>query len=580
MSRQPKFVGAPVTVPPSLVSDTTLETPHSPGPGGDRSRSATGSAAGTSKPFVLRHVWWFVAVAEIVLAGVIARVADTRPGYDPYGWLIWGYQTIHGSLSLAGAPSWKPLPLIVTAPAALFGNHLQLWIWMTVSIAVSLSGTIFAARIASKVVNRDGKYLYPAILAALFAGFGMYGIQDNINGTLDPYLHYLLSHQSDTMIVSLTLAAIDFHMQGKRRLTMLMLLLAGLGRPEDWPILFLYSGWCWCYRRDLRWYIAAVWLVMFFLWFGVPGITNGRPFVAYQLAQDSPRAITGGKVGGTILRFTALNLWPVWVLALIALGWSLVLAVPRLARVGLGELIPRRGRGLPRAGEPLRAVLRSDEVLVIGLAFCIVLWVAVEIVFALLGTPAVPRYMFEPAVGCVLLAGIGLGWLVRELPQRLHVPWPAGTLVGVALLACLIPGLHHRAQVEHKDLISQKARTHQFDELSGFIKAIGGYKAVRYCGAPVTDIEHVSLLGWLTHMNDGNVGHQPQKELHTRNTPIVLFTALPDGWAAWPADEGRLDLSEQQHRRDADAQPHAADPNPADPRYPEPRLMVSQRGPL
>ncbi len=85
-------------------------------------------------------------------------------------------------------------------------------------------------------------------------------------------------------------------------------------------------------------FIGVIWAVLFFAWFGVPGITNGRPFVAYQLAQDSPRAITGGKVGGTILRFTALNLWPVWVLALIALGWSLVWAVPRLLRAGVATI--------------------------------------------------------------------------------------------------------------------------------------------------------------------------------------------------------------------------------------------------
>jgi hypothetical protein len=479
-------------------------------------------------------VWWFVGVALIIVSGIIAKVAQTRPGYDPYGWLIWGYQTIHANLSLAGAPSWKPLPLIVTAPAALFGTHLQLWIWMTVSLTVSFSGTIFAGRIAFKIVNRDGNHLYPAILAALFAGFGMYGIQDNINGQLDPYLHYLLSFQSDTMIVSLVLAAIDFHMQGKRRVVLALLLLAGLGRPEGWPILFLYSLWCWCYRRDMRTYIVGVWALLLFAWFGVPGITNGRPFVAYQLAQDSPRAITGGKVGGTLIRFKVLNLWPVWVLALLALGWSLVWAVPRLASNRVAELLPRPGRWLPHADERLLSLLRTDYALIIGIAFCTVLWVAVEVVFALMGTPAVPRYMFEPAVASVLLAGIGLGWLVRELPSRVHIPWPVGTLAGAALLAALIPGLHHRAAFEHKDLVAQKARTHQFNELAGFIHALGGYKAVRYCGSPVTDVEHVSLLGWLTRLNDGNVGHQPQKELHKRHTPIVLFTALPDGWAAWP----------------------------------------------
>ena len=516
------------------MSDTTLEPQRTSGDGGDPRSAPREPAPATSQPFVLRHVWWLVGIALIIFSGIVAKVAQTRPGYDPYGWLIWGYQSIHGSLSLAGAPSWKPLPLIVTAPAALFGTHLQLWIWMTVSLAVSFSGTIFAGRIAFKIVNRDGNHLYPAILAALFAGFGMYGIQDNINATLDPYLHYLLSFQSDTMIVSLVLAAIDFHMQGRRRWAMAMLLLGGLGRPEDWPILILYSGWCWCYRRDLRTYIVGVWALLLFLWFGVPGLTNGRPFVAYQLAQESPRAIVGGKIGGTLIRFKVLNLWPVWALALTALGWSLIWAVPRLARERLGELVPRPGRWIPHADERLLAVLRSDHALIIGIAFCTILWVAVEAVFALMGTPAVPRYMFEPAVTSVLLAGIGLGWLVRELPSRVHIPWPVGTVIGAALLVALIPGLHHRAAFEHKDLIGQKARTHQFNQLAGFIHALGGYKAVRYCGSPVTDVEHVSLLGWLTRLNDGNVGHQPQKELHERHTPIVLFTALPNGWAAWP----------------------------------------------
>ena len=73
---------------------------------------------------------------------------------------------------------------------------------------------------------------------------------------------------------------IDFHMQGKRRTAMFMLMLAGLGRPEGWPILILYSGWCWLYKRDLRWFVVFVWAVIVFAWFGVPGITNGRPFVA------------------------------------------------------------------------------------------------------------------------------------------------------------------------------------------------------------------------------------------------------------------------------------------------------------
>ena len=139
--------------------------------------------------------------------------------------------------------------------------------------------------------------------------------------------------------------------------------------------------------------------------------------------------------------------------------------------------------------------------------------------------------------------GLRLGWLVKELPSRLHIPWPVGAVVGLALLVGLIPGPAPPRVVRAQDLVGQKARTHQFNQLAGFIHALGGYKAVRYCGSPVTDIEHVSLLGWLTRLNDGNVGHQPQKELHKRHTPIVLFTALPNGWAAWPWHTNRSKLA-------------------------------------
>ena len=70
---------------------------------------------------------------------VIVVWADTRPGFDPYGWLVWGHQTIVGSLDTNAAPSWKPLPYLFTVPFALFG-HYQVWLWMIASLAVSLSG--------------------------------------------------------------------------------------------------------------------------------------------------------------------------------------------------------------------------------------------------------------------------------------------------------------------------------------------------------------------------------------------------------------------------------------------------------
>src|SRR2546423_11018791 len=90
------------------------------------------------------------AVALLALSTAILLWARTRPGFDPYGWLVWGHQTVAGNLDTNAAPSWKPLPFLFTAPYGLFG-HYQLWLWMITSLAGSLGGAGFAAPIAYRL---------------------------------------------------------------------------------------------------------------------------------------------------------------------------------------------------------------------------------------------------------------------------------------------------------------------------------------------------------------------------------------------------------------------------------------------
>ena len=94
------------------MSTTTSEIPQAPSPAAETRSASTGDERG----FLRRYTWWLVALGVLVLSAVIVRALGTRPGYDPYGWLIWGRETLAGTLDLGGAPSWKPLPYLFTVP--------------------------------------------------------------------------------------------------------------------------------------------------------------------------------------------------------------------------------------------------------------------------------------------------------------------------------------------------------------------------------------------------------------------------------------------------------------------------------
>jgi hypothetical protein len=450
-------------------------------------------------------------VGLIVASVVLLLWAGTRPGYDPYGWLVWGYQTLHGTLDLAGAPSWKPLPYLFTVPYALAGRF-SLWLWMVTAVSVSLAGCVFVGRIAHRVIvqtiadptERADGVAYASLIAAVVAAGALLAIED--------YMHYILSAQSDPMIVTFCLAAIDCHLCGRRRWAFWLGVLGSLGRPEAWPFLGIYSIWLWFKVPSSRWMLAAGWGVIAFMWFGIPWITNGRPNIAGQLARHSPRALRDNKITGTIGRFTELQFLPIWLAAI--------------------------------AATALAALRRNRFVLV--LAAGTLVWVIVEIAFALHGFPALPRYMFEAGGVVAVLAGVGAGWSLLVLPTlNPRIPRSAGVVIVAALAVSLLPGLVNRVRAEHHDLTHERGRATEIAWLATTIDGLGGYQRVRACGEPVTTVEFASTLAWLTHLDVDLVGYVPAKELRRRHHPIVLFTpGLTGGWTVRPVHTRRAQRSQ------------------------------------
>jgi hypothetical protein len=485
------------------VAESTLEAPTIPEAAAAGQARPREPVPWTLRAYVSEHPWLTTSAVILVISAVLVLWARTRPSYDAYGWMVWGYQTLHASLDLGGAPSWKPVPFLFTVPFALFG-HYQMWLWMITACAVALAGPVFGARIAFRLCGSSEPHeseplrRFAPYVAAFVAGAAVLGIED--------YFHYILSSQSDPMLVTFLLAALDMGLIGRYRWALVFGVLTGLGRPEVWPFLGLFMLWCWFKVPRMRWMIIAGIALIGFMWFGIPTITNGRPDIAGQLAKGSPRELKSNQLVGTIKRFHEMQYLPVW----IAAAFAVVLA----------------------------AVRRNRIVLALGVG--VVAWLIVEIAFAYHGWPALPRYMFEAAGVVAVLAGVAVGWLLRDVPQIVRgAPAWAGVVVAAVLVIAMIPGAVSRARAERLDMRHERGRTHEISLLQSATLALGGTRHVLNCGQPVTDVGYVSSLAWFYHLDVGSVGglqqHVEAAELRNPAIPKVLFTPLSQGgWAVRP----------------------------------------------
>jgi hypothetical protein len=479
------------------VTESTLVDPRpvAAAPGAVAEAPAA-PAPWTLRLFMRTHPWWSCAIGLILFSVVLVYWAGTSPGFDPYGWLVWGHQTLHASLNTNAAPSWKPLPYVFTVPFALAG-HFEMRLWMVTAVALSLSGVVFAGRIAYRLTDAPPQRRWAAIAAAVFAGAALLGIQN--------YAHYYLSAQSDPMIVALVLGAIDLHLSGRPRAAFVLAVLAGLGRPEAWPFEGLYAIWLWIRVPRARVLVIGATVVSLLLWFGIPALTSRSPFVAASNAYKSGRRLTSNQVGGTITRFLSINELGVELAALVAVA----LAAVRRSRVTL------------------------------ALAAGTVVWVVIEAAFALHGWPGLVRYMFEAGAVVAVLAGVAVGWLLlgglalaglarsaAGLASRLAA-W-AGPALVLALVASLVPPWISHVRVERSDLHEQRARTAEINALGPLVNRLGGAARMRACGEPLTRLQYQTMLAYTLGENVNRVGFKYGQAIAHGNT-IILFTPSPAG---------------------------------------------------
>jgi hypothetical protein len=434
-----------------------------------------------------------LTLAVFGAATLFVLLVDLRPGYDAFGWLVWGHQVLHWNLNTDGAPSWKPLPFLFTLPFALLG-HSDMWLWSVTAVAGAFAGVVFGARIAYRLSGPAPARPWAPMVAAALGGVGVL--------LVDGYFKQIVIANSDPIVVTLCLAAIDAHLSGRPRLAFSMLVLASMGRPEAWVFTVLYAAWAWWAGRSMRLLTILGIALIPALWFVIPALTSKSWFNAGDLALrtiNRENIIHGSKFTGVISRFGSLYGLPVQLAAL--------------------------------AGVVMATARRDRQVLVLAGAVC--LWVAIEIAFALHGWSAATRYMFEPAVVMAVIAASTIGRLLAYRPER---PWIL-RWVGVAALAVLAVALYpagkERASTTRDAVDAASDNGTKIDRLQAVIAKDGGVERMRACGRPSTLVGFQSTVAWAFGMNVGNVGYQPGRDIH-RGKPIIVLKPHDLGWQVRP----------------------------------------------
>jgi hypothetical protein len=268
-------------------------------------------------------------------------------------------------------------------------------------------------------------------------------------------------------------------------------------------------------------------------WFVIPGLTSNSPFSPGDLALNQHTAIHGSKFVGVLRR------------------WRNLYELPMQLAFAAGVAI---------------AIWRRDRE-VLGVAAAALLWVAVEIAFALHGWSAASRYLIEPAAACIVIAAALVGQLLGGAPWarppaatepsqvaagrsqeianvRGHAPaspgrdapaWLApvlawgGPLLVVVLGVSLIPSARLRVHDWRVDLPLAHANGRQNRRLIDVVQRIGGGAAVRACGKPATIPGTQSTLAWAVGLNVGEVSNHIGRAID-KGKPVVAFSPHDHGW--------------------------------------------------
>jgi hypothetical protein len=440
----------------------------------------------------------------ILILGCLAVAALTllfpsTPTYDPWAWILWGREITQLDLVTEGGPSWKPFPILFTAPFALFGQDLAPYLWIWVARAGGLFGCVMAYRMASRLIGPSlyGKLAGICAFLALFSS--------------NKYVRDAALGNSEPLLAAIVLWAFERHLDGRRDHALYLGVLAALLRPEAWPFLGLYGLWLWVRDPELRLRLVLFAGLIPAVWFLPEWWGSGDPLRAGARANaPNPGSAAFEDIPSVALlrRFASVTIAPVELGTLIAVGYAAVM------------WLRRRAEGVTLA------------LAAFGLA-----WFALVAVMTEAGFAGNQRYLIVTTAVVSVLGGMGavrvlqgVEWLAaRWLGRARARPVTIGALLlGVVVASPTIVakadntarvrgGLEHEAYLWH--------------DLKGLIDDSGGKEALLACGGIFSGPFQTQMVAYELGIHGIQVGWKvtppPGATFRTRTVPDGPLVTKP-----------------------------------------------------
>jgi hypothetical protein len=545
----------------SAASASTTDFPAGPAP----SAPSRATPRAISSLFPSRNFYLGLVVVTLSV-GALSLLIPSTPSYDPWSWLVWSRQIIHGHLTItSGGTSWKPLPMIFTIPFALFGKAAP-DLWLVVARAGALAAVVMVFRLAYRLTRRVGGLFgeveggldrltaaAPALLAGLI---GAVALALSASGG---FVSANALGYSEGFAAALLLICIDRHIDGQPRQAFVVGFLVALDRPEIWLFWGPYGLWLFWKDPGARVLVAALAVITPIVWF-LPVYLGCGSFSCSVSRATHPRSNSLAFASNPFTAELERAAWPTMLLRIKVVAALLVVAVTGILwqtyrRSGLAGL--RTDRSQAR----LTAALLGLG----GLAWFVVIAVMTQIGFS-----GNNRYLVLGSAMVDICGAVGFGWAAHELAVLVArrrrrtgagaavsadsgsgrtavgagVQWAATVIV--ALIFLVLPNWVGNSMISiprtHGSLVYQ---AHLRQGVSNLIERFGGGGKVLACGSvmtegfqvpmvafvldvPTTRIEAPPTLGGAAHPQPAN--DAPNLILQTRDTRSAHLLPFLSTW--------------------------------------------------